>query len=198
MAPQWAEEDVQRALNAITNGMSIQKAGREYGVPRSTLQDRIKGALSKQEAHEHEQRLSQVQEDHLAQWVLVQEALGLAPTHAQIRAFAGRVLYARGDANPLGKRWMDNFLRRNPILKTKKQFHIDSVRVNGATTEIIRKWFHKLALPRIKAIKPEYRWNMDEAGIMEGMGGQWFSSWKCLQALYSKETTRFKSLDFFY
>lgn len=65
---------------------------------------------------------------------------------------------------------MDNFLRRNPILKTKKQFYIDSARVNGATTEIIRKWFQKLALPHIKAIKPENRWNMDEAGIMEGMG----------------------------
>jgi 4-hydroxybenzoate polyprenyltransferase len=65
---------------------------------------------------------------------------------------------------------MDNFLRRNPILKTKRQFHIDSARVNGATTEIIRKWFQKLALPHIKTIKPENRWNMDEAGIMEGMG----------------------------
>jgi hypothetical protein len=65
---------------------------------------------------------------------------------------------------------MEGFLRRNPILKTKRQFLIDSVRVNGATTEVIKKWFQKMALPRIKAIKPENRWNMDEAGIMEGMG----------------------------
>jgi hypothetical protein len=60
-------------------------------------------------------------------------------------------------------------LRRNPILKTKRQFHIDSACVNSATTEIIRKWFQKLALPYIKTIKPENRWNMDEAGIMEEM-----------------------------
>jgi 4-hydroxybenzoate polyprenyltransferase len=65
---------------------------------------------------------------------------------------------------------MDNFLRRNPILKTKRQFHIDSARVNGATTEIIRKWFQKLALPHIKTIKPENRWNMNKAGIMKGIG----------------------------
>jgi hypothetical protein len=157
MARGYTEEDVQRALNAVANGMSQQKAGLEFGVPRPTLHARINGALSKQEAHEHEQRLSSVQEDHLSQWVLTQEALGLAPTHAQIRAFAGRILYARGDANPLGKRWMSNFLRRNPILKTKKQFHIDSARVNSATTEIIRKWFRHFALPRIKTIKPENR-----------------------------------------
>jgi 4-hydroxybenzoate polyprenyltransferase len=65
---------------------------------------------------------------------------------------------------------MDGFMRRNPILKTKKQFHIDSARVNNATPEVIRKWFPKLAIPRIKAIKPENRWNMDEAGIIKGMG----------------------------
>jgi 4-hydroxybenzoate polyprenyltransferase len=62
---------------------------------------------------------------------------------------------------------MDNFLRRNPILKTKRQFHIDSARVNGATTEIIRKWFQKLALSYIKTIKPENLWNIDKAGIIE-------------------------------
>ena len=80
-----------------------------------------------------------VQEERLAEWVLIQESLGLGPTHGQIRAFAGRILWARGDAVPLGKRWMAGFLRRNPILKTKKQLHIDSRRVNSTTTEIIKK-----------------------------------------------------------
>jgi hypothetical protein len=65
---------------------------------------------------------------------------------------------------------MAGFLCRNPILKTKKQFQIDSSYVNGATTEVIKKWWEHLTLPRIKAIKPENHWNMDEAGIMEGIG----------------------------
>jgi hypothetical protein len=76
----------------------------------------------------------------------------------------------RGDPTPLGKKWIHRFFRRSPILKTKKPLNIDSVRVNGATTDIIRPWFQKLQLPAIKAIKPENRWNMDEAGIMEGQG----------------------------
>jgi len=65
---------------------------------------------------------------------------------------------------------MAGFIQRNPILKTKKQLRIDSVCVNGATSDIIRPWFQKLEVPSIKAIKPENRWNMDEAGIMEGEG----------------------------
>ena len=65
---------------------------------------------------------------------------------------------------------MRGFLKRNPVLRTKKQLRIDSARINGATTDIITAWFHKLELPEVKAIKPSNRWNMDEAGIMEGQG----------------------------
>jgi len=79
-------------------------------------------------------------------------------------------LAARHDAAPLGKRWMTGFLKWNPILKTKKQFRIDSARINGVTTDILKAWFQKLEVLAIKAIKSENRWNMDEAGIMEGQG----------------------------
>ena len=65
---------------------------------------------------------------------------------------------------------MKAFLRRNPILKTKRFRNIDSQRVNSATIPIITSWFQLLALPQIRAIKPENRWNMDESGIMEGQG----------------------------
>ena len=93
-----------------------------------------------------------VQEQRLTDWVLVQEALGLNPTHTQIRVFAGRILAAKGDIIPLGKRWMAGFMRRNPVLKTKKQFQIDSACVNGAISDIIKAWFQKLEIPAIKAI----------------------------------------------
>ncbi len=170
MRPSYTEEDVQRALADVAKGRSVRKAGLDWGVPRGTLQDRIHGRVSRKEASEPSQRLSPVQEQRLTDWVLVQEALGRSPTHAQIRALAGRILAARRDALPLGKRWMAGFIRRNPILKTKRQLRIDSVRVNGATSDIIRPWFQKLEVPSVKAIKPENRWNIDEAGIMEGQG----------------------------
>jgi hypothetical protein len=76
--------------------MSQQKAGLEFGVPHSTLRHRINGHIPRQEAHMPQQRLSAVREERLTEWVLGRESLGLGPTHAQIRAFAGRVLEARG------------------------------------------------------------------------------------------------------
>lgn len=65
---------------------------------------------------------------------------------------------------------MAGFIRRNPILKTKKQFRIDSARVNSVIFNIFKAWFQKLEIPTTKAIKAENRWNIDEAGIIEGQG----------------------------
>jgi 4-hydroxybenzoate polyprenyltransferase len=52
---------------------------------------------------------------------------------------------------------MAGFLRRNPVLKTKKQFKIDFIRVNSVTSDILKAWFQKLKIFAIKAIKPENR-----------------------------------------
>ncbi|KAK4122194.1 DDE-domain-containing protein [Parathielavia appendiculata] len=91
-------------------------------------------------------------------------------THSQIKELAQRMLRARGDPTTLGKRWLARFLNRNPVLKTQRAREMEHARVNGATTEVIRGWFPYLSTPDIKANKPANRWNMDEAGIMEGMG----------------------------
>ncbi len=61
-------------------------------------------------------------------------------------------------------------MTQNPVLKTKRQIYVDSVRVNCARSEIIRPWFQKLEIPAIKAIPANQRWNMDETGVMEGYG----------------------------
>jgi len=65
---------------------------------------------------------------------------------------------------------MTRFLARNPILKTKRQIYIDSVRVNNACSEVIRPWFQKLDIPAIRAIPANQRWNINETGVMEGYG----------------------------
>jgi 4-hydroxybenzoate polyprenyltransferase len=76
----------------------------------------------------------------------------------------------KGDNQPLGKHWITAFLKRNPSICTQRALSRESARINGATTEVIKPWFNYLHIPEIKAIKPDNRYNMDEAGIMEGQG----------------------------
>jgi 4-hydroxybenzoate polyprenyltransferase len=167
----YPQSVLSQALLAVANGQSVKKASADWGIPRSTLRSRLKGSETHQISTQGLQRLTTDEENNLVGWVLTQEAIGNPPTHAQIRLFAQRIIQQHGDESPIGKRWFQGFLRRNPAIRTKRAKRMDSARINGATTEIIRQWFRLLAIPAIKAIKPENRWNMDEAGLMEGQGG---------------------------
>ncbi|KAK1846911.1 hypothetical protein CCHR01_10426 [Colletotrichum chrysophilum] len=109
---QYTENEINQALADMANGISARNASRRWGVPRSTLQDRTKGAQQRAAAFEDLQRLSHTQEAKLASWVQIQADLGLPPTHQQVKDFAQRILHAMGDTQPLGKRWMDGFLAR--------------------------------------------------------------------------------------
>ena len=41
----WTDERMEHALKAVGGGMSIRRAAEEYGVPRSTLHDRVTGRV---------------------------------------------------------------------------------------------------------------------------------------------------------
>ena len=38
----WSTDVLKRALNAIEEGSSIRKAGRDFGIPEATLRDKLK------------------------------------------------------------------------------------------------------------------------------------------------------------
>jgi hypothetical protein len=135
---QYTEYDIGQAIQAVAAGQSLRRAALDWGIPKTTLRNRLMGSESHQAAAEDQQRLSPVQEKRLVDWVLVQEALGLPPSHAQIKDFVGRILATKGDTKPLGKHWMQAFLRRHPNLKTKRARQMDSVRMTGT------KWCHSM------------------------------------------------------
>ena len=88
MKRSYTEYNVIQALDAIANNVSIRRASLDWGVPRATLQNRLYGHESHQEAAIPLQKLSPVQEKCLTDWVLVQESLGLGPIYTQIKDFA--------------------------------------------------------------------------------------------------------------
>ena len=93
-----SEDIIQLAIQAVRAGQSIRKASQMWGVPFSTLRNRI--ALNTQPKGQYEaqvmQKLSPDQEKHLADWVLTQEALGLPVKYRQIEVFTNRILRTSG------------------------------------------------------------------------------------------------------
>lgn len=65
---------------------------------------------------------------------------------------------------------MERFLKRYPEVRTIKGVAIDYKRLNGATPETCEALFSRLTYPEIKRIIERNRVNMDEIGVMEGMG----------------------------
>lgn len=112
--PSYTEDHITQALEEVAQGQSIKKAAMKWGVPRSTLQSRMRGTQSRDIAFSDQQRLSPTDEGHLATWVRVQADLGLPPSHQQLKEFAERILKVHGDGQPLGKNWVQSFIKRNP------------------------------------------------------------------------------------
>lgn len=169
MAPP-SENAILLAIKEVENGISQRLAAKRHGIATSTLRHRLNGGQSPRKAKEGMQRLSKEQEEHLVEWILLQESLGLAVTHQQMRELAERIAKAGGDNKPLGKRWVEHFIKRNPEVRTKRGKPMDSKRVNGVTINILNDFFQFFLLPLIQSIPPEHRYNMDETGILEGRG----------------------------
>uniref|UniRef100_A0A8H7K3R7 HTH CENPB-type domain-containing protein n=1 Tax=Bionectria ochroleuca TaxID=29856 RepID=A0A8H7K3R7_BIOOC len=130
----------------------------------------MEGRKTRQQEAETRQRLSKIQEARLTKWILVQDSIGFPPTHTKVRDIASFLLFEQGELDPLGKHWMEGFLRRNPEVRTLQGKRIDFLRVEGATVDRIKDFFALKLIPDIRKIPPCDRWNMDEAGIMEGIG----------------------------
>ena len=164
----YTEEDVQNALADLESGVALATAATRHGVPRNTLRGRFNGAQPYRHAHNSEQRLSVIQEEHLERWILCQEALGYAPPHAQVRAIAIAVLNREGEHKNLGKEWTSQFMKRHPAIKSKLGRRTSWERINAATPESIWQIFD--LYETVTWIHPRHRYNADEGGIMEGRG----------------------------
>ncbi|RYP57149.1 hypothetical protein DL771_011509 [Monosporascus sp. 5C6A] len=159
-----------QAIEEVKRGRSLRSASKGYQVDRLYITRRINGVRTKQEVDKARQKLSRVQEEALANWVIVQGHLGYAPPHSRFRLYAQRLLINNGSPERLGKGWVARFLRRYPEIRTLKGTTIDYRRLNSASPASTNVLFDRFALPEVKAIKWRHRFNADEIGVMEGMG----------------------------
>lgn len=167
----YTENDVEIAMEKVASGVPVGTAAKLHGIPRHTLRGRCKGAGTVTQANNAQQLLSKEQEERLATWAKVQDSLGLAPTHNQLRYVAEIMLQESGREISVGRHWVRNFLCRNPSVKALKGKRVTEDRVNGATPDRIKAFITGLQEPLIRHIRSANRWNIDETGLMEGAGG---------------------------
>ncbi|QRD84954.1 hypothetical protein F9C07_9213 [Aspergillus flavus] len=109
------ERKIQAAISDVKEGKfsSVREAARKYGVPSTTLRNRMNGVTFRPKKWANCHRMTQEEEDALVQWTLSAiERNQTAPSRAQVEAMANTILAKRGTPinETVGGTWVYMFL----------------------------------------------------------------------------------------
>ena len=167
------ESRIQAAIEALRSGTtpSLRKAAVTYDVPRTTLQHRLAGMQPNKISKQCMQRLTPEEESAIERTIQQLFLWGWPMTIKGLEALARQLLDHKGDFQPLGKNWHDNFLARHPNFKKLWSRSIDQSRKDATNYETARKWFDLYKTTRLLYnIDDHDIYNMDEKGCMKGIG----------------------------
>ena len=166
------EERVQLAIKALHAGSisSQRKAAEHFNIPRSTLQERLKGRRPAKELHQAQQRVTPEEEDAIKRTLITMTAWGFSSTIRYLRSLAVGIQEARGDYEPLGQHWYKHYLARHPDLKAVWSRNLDQSRKDAVDHSTLQHWFELYQDTCAKyGIPPADQYNMDEKGFMKGI-----------------------------
>ncbi|XP_060571782.1 uncharacterized protein LOC132729962, partial [Ruditapes philippinarum] len=160
-------------LSVMQSEMSIRKASRFFGVPYTTLNDRVAGRVDVDVIKSGTSPLfSQEQEallsGHLKTMSEIgygysrQETMNLATDYAIHLGLRGK------EQKPLTDKWLFKFLGRWPELKLKKPRALEIARAKSATRNAIDNYFKNLKQILVKynlLENPHRMFNIDEKGL---------------------------------
>ena len=172
------EERIQLAVDAwyaAKGVLSQREAARQFGVQKSTVNDRIKlKARPATQYHQDRQALHPAEEASLVAWIQKMQRWNWPARVEQVRFMAEEILKENGSGiQMLSVDWTLKFINRHPDLKTKFVTPIDKERVLAQDPRILTHWFQlyqELCLEH--SIKIENQYNIDEKGFMAGVTGK--------------------------
>jgi 4-hydroxybenzoate polyprenyltransferase len=173
------EAKVQAAMKGLEVGTysSIWSAANAVGMSHKTLTRRVNGGKSCAQAKENDQHLSAAEEKALVRWILMMTSTGHPVPYRFLGEMAEEIRRQRlckinDDTitlityTPLGKRWIQRFLKRHPELETQLTRSIEHSRIKYVSEELVKNFFDKLQfLIKEHDIRPENIYNHDETGI---------------------------------
>lgn len=168
------EDRIELAIKALNERSiaSVAATARIFDVPRSTLRDRMKGAIHRPIARANRHKLTEIQDDFILEWILFMDERGQEPQRVMVKEMANLLLAKRGDheAITVGNHWVDNFVIRNDCLKTRYSRLYNNQRALCEDPRVIKPWFD-IILKTIAeyGIHDDDIYNFDETGFAMGV-----------------------------
>jgi hypothetical protein len=171
MGSAYKEGQIVLAVNAINRAQiqSERLAAKTYDVPRSTLQRRRAGTLSRRDCEPNSRKLTKLEESVIIDHIIDLDLRGFSPKLSAVADMANHLLIERG-AGKVGIKWPSNFVKRTPELKTRFNRKYDYQRAKCEDPEIIQPWFELVRNTKAKyGIPDEDIYNFDETGFQMGV-----------------------------
>lgn len=171
----YTEEALQDAVASVKdNNLSINKASRRYGIPKTTLLKKVNGAPLERRMGP-QTVLFPHEEERIKNWILSKAQLGFPMHPEEVKNAVQKILKETKRPNPFtddrpGRKWMNLFLKGHPDIVLKNAEVISKGRA-AVTEEGIRNWFAqvKAYLKEEKAEDilddPSRIFNLDETGV---------------------------------
>ena len=113
---QWDCVGMEKAVAEVEKGVSVRRAAEMFGVPRSTLHDRIPGKVRIGGKPDRTPYLSDEEEEELVSFLLKCADIGYAHTRKEVLAIVQRIVDQQGGRHVLSNGWWARFCDRHPQL----------------------------------------------------------------------------------
>ena len=153
---------------AVTGTMSVRKAAEEYGVPRSTLHEKVTGKVALQVRSGAKNYLTDEEEASLVEFLIGCASIGYAKSRKDVLAIAQQIISTRKPGVEITKGWWDSFRRRHPEVSLRQAEPLSYARAAANNPKIIEKYFDLLAETiEINGLtqRPGQIFNCDETGM---------------------------------
>ena len=140
---QWSEDNLKLACRAVvSHGWTIRKAAEEFGVPRSTLFDRVNGQVQFGAHSGPAHYLSDQEEKEMVRFLIGCARVGFARTRKHLVRAA--LAIKRGKEVHFTMGWWNSFCIRHPQLTVRSASRLAYNRAVAQDPEVINRYFDLL------------------------------------------------------
>ncbi|XP_050519058.1 uncharacterized protein LOC126893149 [Diabrotica virgifera virgifera] len=169
----WSAEQLQEAINAVRSGKGKRQSAREFGIPYSTLKDRLNTNTACAAQLGRHPIFSTEQEKRVADRCIYLAKMFYGLTATDLRkivyefAVKNNIKHCFNDDKKMaGKDWLQAFLKRHPNLSLRKPETTSLGRISGFNVESVGLFFKNLNIVLTKYNFQACRiFNVDETGI---------------------------------
>ena len=158
-----------KAITAVENGTSIRHASELYGVPKSTLHDRVVGRVQHGTRPGPSSYLSEEEEEELVGFLIGCANIGYPHTVAQILGIVQQVINLKGITKRVSQGWWQKFAQRHKEVSLHSAVPLSMIHAKAMDVDSIIRYFDVLehALKDNNLYnKPSFIFNCDETGML--------------------------------